>query len=88
MIKINFFLVFSLINVLLNYWLIPEYGAEGAAIATVITEALIPLSCLIMIFKHYIKNLTVHANYTMDQSLVSGTFDLVFSSTFLTITAQ
>ena len=51
-----------LLNILLNYWLIPEYGAEGAAIATVITEALIPLSCFIMILKHYLSNSTSHAN--------------------------
>ena len=51
-----------LLNVLLNYWLIPEYGAEGAAIATVITEALIPLSCFIMILKHYLSNSTANAN--------------------------
>ena len=51
-----------LLNVLLNYWLIPEYGAEGAAIATVITEALIPLSCFLMILKHYLSNSTTDAN--------------------------
>ena len=51
-----------LLNVLLNYWLIPEYGAEGAAIATVITEALIPLSCFLMILKHYLSNSKAHAN--------------------------
>jgi len=51
-----------LLNVMLNYWLIPEYGAEGAAIATVITEALIPLSCFIMILKHYLSHSTTHAN--------------------------
>ena len=51
-----------LLNVLLNYWLIPEYGAEGAAIATVITEALIPLSCFLMILKHYLSNSTAHDN--------------------------
>ena len=51
-----------LLNVLLNYWLIPEYGAEGAPIATVITEALIPLSCFLMILKHYLSNSTAHAN--------------------------
>ena len=41
-----------LLNVLLNFWLIPEYGASGAAFSTVITEALIPLSCLPMILKN------------------------------------
>ena len=51
-----------LLNVLLNYWLIPEYGAEGAAIATVITEPLIPMSCFLIIIKHYLLNSTVHAN--------------------------
>ena len=51
-----------LLNVLLNYWLIPEYGAVGAAIATVITEALIPLSCFLMILKHYLSNTTAHDN--------------------------
>ena len=51
-----------LLNVMLNYWFIPEYGAEGAAIATVITEALIPLSCSLMILKHYLSNSTVNAN--------------------------
>ena len=42
-----------LLNVLLNFWLIPEYGASGAAFSTVITEALIPLSCLPMILKYH-----------------------------------
>ena len=51
-----------LLNVLLNYWLIPEYGAEGAAIATVITESLIPLSCFLMVLKHCLSNSTSHAN--------------------------
>tara|TARA_Y100000590_G_scaffold437661_1_gene559551 strand:- start:232 stop:1128 length:897 start_codon:yes stop_codon:yes gene_type:complete len=51
-----------LLNIMLNYWLIPEYGAEGAAIATVITEALIPLSCSFMILKHYLSNSKTHAN--------------------------
>ena len=50
-----------LLNILLNYWLIPEYGAEGAAIATVITEALIPLSCFLMILKHQLINSKAHA---------------------------
>ena len=48
-----------LINVLLNFCLIPEHGASGAAAATVITEALIPLSCAIMILKH---KLSITAN--------------------------
>ena len=42
-----------LLNVLLNFWLIPGYGASGAAIATVITEALMPLSCFLMILKYH-----------------------------------
>jgi len=42
-----------LLNVLLNFWLIPEYGASGAAVSTVITEALIPLSCFLMILKYH-----------------------------------
>ena len=42
-----------LLNVLLNFWLIPEYGASGAAASTVITEALIPLSCFFMILKYH-----------------------------------
>jgi O-antigen/teichoic acid export membrane protein len=50
-----------LLNVLLNYWLIPQYGASGAATATVITEALIPLSCFLMILKHQLSNSTAHA---------------------------
>ncbi len=50
-----------LLNVLLNYWLIPQYGASGAATATVITEALIPLSCFFMIIKHQLSNSTAHA---------------------------
>jgi len=51
-----------LLNVILNYWLIPEYGAKGAAIATVLTEALIPLSCFLMILKYHLSNSTAHAN--------------------------
>ena len=42
-----------LLNVMLNFWLIPEYGASGAAVSTVITEALIPLSCFLMILKYH-----------------------------------
>ena len=45
-----------LLNVLMNFWLIPEHGALGAAVATVITEALIPLSCFIMIIKHQLSS--------------------------------
>ena len=41
-----------LINVILNFLLIPEYGASGAAFSTVVTEALIPLICFIMILKY------------------------------------
>jgi len=51
-----------LINVLLNFWLIPEHGASGAAVATVITEALIPLSCFIMILKHQLSSAPAHVS--------------------------
>ena len=49
-----------LLNVLLNFWLIPEYGASGAAVATVITEALIPLSCFLMIIKYHFSHSPVN----------------------------
>jgi len=49
-----------LLNILLNLWFIPEYGASGAAVATVITEALIPLSCFFMIVKHQISSATAN----------------------------
>jgi O-antigen/teichoic acid export membrane protein len=42
-----------LLNVMLNFWLIPKYGAYGAAVSTVITEALIPLSCFLIILKYH-----------------------------------
>ena len=42
-----------LLNVMLNFWMIPEYGASGAAVSTVITEALIPLSCFLIILKYH-----------------------------------
>ena len=51
-----------LINVLLNLWLIPEHGASGAAVATVITEALIPLSCFILILKHQLSAAPAHVS--------------------------
>ena len=51
-----------LINVLLNFWLIPEHGASGAAVATVITEALISLSCFIMILKHQLSSAPAHVS--------------------------
>lgn len=38
-----------LLNVLLNWWLIPLSGAKGAAWATLLTEALIPLLCMLVI---------------------------------------
>ena len=41
------------INVILNLALIPKYGGSGAALATVITETLIPLSCFVIILKHH-----------------------------------
>ena len=50
-----------LLNVLLNFWLIPEYGASGAAASTVITEALIPLSCFFMILKYHFSQLPNNA---------------------------
>ena len=49
-----------LLNVLLNFWLIPEHGASGAAVATVITEALIPFSCFLMILKHQLSSPPAH----------------------------
>ena len=49
-----------LLNVLLNFWLIPEHGASGAAVATVITEALIPFSCFLMILKHQLSSSPAH----------------------------
>ena len=49
-----------LLNVLLNFWLIPDYGASGAAVATVITEALIPLSCFLMIIKYHFSHSPVN----------------------------
>ena len=59
------FLIISIltlsINVFLNFILIPNNGASGAALATVITEALIALSCYILIKYHLsrsIKNVT------------------------------
>jgi O-antigen/teichoic acid export membrane protein len=42
-----------LLNVMLNFWLIPKYGAYGAAVSTVITEALIPFSCFLIILKYH-----------------------------------
>ncbi len=51
-----------LINVLLNFWLIPEHGASGAAVATVITEVLVPLSCFIMILKHQLSSAPAHVS--------------------------
>lgn len=35
------------LNVGLNAWLIPSYSAQGAAIATIITESLMTLSCFV-----------------------------------------
>ena len=49
-----------LLNVLLNFWLIPKHGAYGAAVATVITEALIPFSCFLMILKHQLSSFPAH----------------------------
>ena len=51
-----------LLNVLLNFWLIPEHGASGAAVATVITEALILLSCFIMILKYQLSSAPAHVS--------------------------
>ena len=45
-------------NVILNYIFIPKYGASGAAITTIITETLIPLSCFIVIKQHFVKSKT------------------------------
>ena len=54
--RTKLFLIISFIgltiNLILNFLFIPIIGAEGAAIATVITEAFIPLSCLLIIFKY------------------------------------
>jgi len=50
------------INVILNFLLIPEKGASGAAIATVITEAFIPLICFIKIIKNHHSNNSDHVS--------------------------
>lgn len=41
----------ALINVLLNFFLITQYGAEGAAIATVISQGI--MTCLSFIVKRH-----------------------------------
>ncbi len=40
-----------LVNASLNWWWIPLYGAEGAAWATLVTEAMIPLACGVAIWR-------------------------------------
>ena len=46
-------LIGLIMNVILNFWMIPKYGASGAALATVITEAFIPLNCFLIILKYH-----------------------------------
>jgi len=50
------------VNVTLNFFLIPENGASGAAIATVITEAFIPLICYLIILKYQPSTYSDHAS--------------------------
>ena len=48
--KLNWvYLSGMLLNVVVNYFLIPEYGALGAAWATLITQAVVALSSLILV---------------------------------------
>jgi len=53
--RIYLAIIFSglILNVILNFWMIPKYGAFGAALATVITEAFIPLNCFLIILKYH-----------------------------------
>lgn len=46
-------LITILINIALNYFLIPKYGAGGAAIATIISQALMAFSQTIIVFSHW-----------------------------------
>ena len=49
-----------ILNVVLNVFMIKQYGAFGAAIATVITEAFIPVSCFIIIRKNIFSSSAIH----------------------------
>jgi len=44
-------MISAIINIILNYFLIPEYGLTGAAIATVISTACWNILCVIYIYK-------------------------------------
>lgn len=63
------FTIGVIINVIMNYYLIPRYGAEGAAIATVITQYLVSLA---QIYLAHVK-LQLNIDFTLlAQSLLFG----------------
>ncbi len=52
--QMNFAALFTLIlNVILNLWLIPIYGAKGAAIATVSSQLVFGLSCFFVSYRRF-----------------------------------
>jgi O-antigen/teichoic acid export membrane protein len=48
-----FVLLFAVVNILLNYYLIASYGIEGAAYATAIATVLYVLTQVLFVYKHF-----------------------------------
>jgi len=53
-----FALLTIIVNVLLNYYLIPQYGASGAAMATLVSQSVMAISQLIYVLKNWDTNFT------------------------------
>ncbi|MDB4161193.1 oligosaccharide flippase family protein [Bacteroidia bacterium] len=62
---LNRFAAFTLVvNLILNSILIPQYKAQGAAIATMVSQLLFGFVCLLVSIKKYNLNITLHSLVT------------------------
>ena len=57
-------LISSLIDVVLNYVLVPQIGIKGAAISTIVSLAFISLSYLFMVYPMILKALSITSPYS------------------------
>ncbi|MCB9260961.1 MAG: polysaccharide biosynthesis C-terminal domain-containing protein [Flavobacteriales bacterium] len=66
----------ALLNIILNYLLIPTKGISGAAIATLITQFIFAIGCLIASYKHF--EFQISKKYLLKLVVVFGIFTLFY----------
>jgi O-antigen/teichoic acid export membrane protein len=80
---LNRFAAFTLVvNLLLNSILIPEYQAQGAAIATMVSQLLFGCVCFVISLKKYNLNITLHGLLPRAVGVVFLTLIILFGQQY------